>query len=299
MDAKALLQGSLLEGELPLDTVLEMDCLEGLALLPAGCVDVVVTSPPYNIGKEYTRYDDRRPRKEYLAWLGQVMAECRRVMRDDGSFFLNVGGKPSDPWIPLEIVMEARQHFHLQNVIHWVKSITIPASSVGRAAGVHQDLAVGHYKPVNSERYLSSCHEYVFHLTKEGRTRLDKLAIGVEYQDKSNIARWRSGEGGLRDRGNVWFIPYETIQASRPHPTVFPDRLPELCITLHGAGPGSVVLDPFMGAGSTAVACVSTGVSFLGFEIDPVYVTVAQERVAEAVAQRDGGGVTGRARLGR
>ena len=132
----------------------------------------------------------------------------------------------------------------------------------------------------------------MFHLTKGGTTSVDKLAVGVEYQDKSNMRRWASGAGGMRDRGNTWFIPYETIQTSRPHPTVFPDRLPEMCIRLHGMDETSLVLDPFMGTGSTAVAATRLGVRFLGFEIDPEYVALAEERVAEALAsrQRSGGG---------
>ncbi len=279
------------DGDLPLDTVINMDCIEGMAALPQGCVDVIVTSPPYNIGKEYRAYNDNRPRREFLSWLGSVFAECHRVLRDDGALFLNVGGKPSDPWIPLDIAMEAREHFHLQNVIHWVKSIAIPADSVGKATGVVEDLAVGHYKPVNSVRYLSSCHEYVFHLTKAGTTPLDKLAVGVEYQDKSNIRRWKAAQGGLRDRGNVWFIPYETIQSSRPHPTVYPERLPEMCISLHGKDRARVVLDPFMGTGSTASACVRLGVHYIGFEIDPDYADIANERAQDALRSlgREGG----------
>jgi site-specific DNA-methyltransferase (adenine-specific) len=287
MDIEAGRSGMPGDGEVPLDTVVNLDCLEGMGMLPDGSVDIIVTSPPYNIGKEYRAYNDRRPRREYLTWLGTVIAECHRVLREDGSFFLNVGGKPSDPWIPLDIVMEARERFHLQNVIHWVKSISIPHDSVGRATGVEEDLAVGHYKPVNSERYLSSCHEYVFHLTRKGTTRLDKLAIGVEYQDKSNIRRWAAGECGLRDRGNVWFVPYETIQSSRPHPTVFPDRLPRMCIQLHGANRSTLVLDPFMGTGSTAVACIDLGVHFLGFELDPDYVDIARERIEERSVRDD------------
>ena len=283
MDIRAHRPGARDNGEMPLDTVVNTDCLEGMAFLPDGCVDVIITSPPYNIGKEYKAYNDNRPRREFLSWLGSVFSECKRVLADGGSFFLNVGGKPSDPWIPLDIANEAREHFHLQNVIHWVKSIAIPCDSVGKACGIEQDLAVGHYKPVNSERYLSSCQEYIFHLTKKGTTPIDKLAVGVEYQDKSNIRRWASGAGGLRDRGNTWFIPYETIQSSRPHPTVYPDRLPEMCIKLHGVDETTVVMDPFMGTGSTAVASVRMGVRFLGFEIDTEYVEIAEERIAQAV----------------
>ncbi len=286
MDIRATRSGERDDGGMPLDTVLNMDCIEGMGALPEGSIDVIVTSPPYNIGKEYRAYDDNRPRREFLAWLGSVFAECRRVLADDGSFFLNVGGKPSDPWIPTDIALEARDHFHLQNVIHWVKSIAIPCDSVGKACGIERDLAVGHYKPVNSDRYLSSCQEYIFHLTKGGSTPIDKLAVGVEYQDKSNIRRWASGAGGLRDRGNTWFIPYETIQTSRPHPTVFPDKLPEMCIMLHGVDETTVVMDPFMGTGSTAVAAVRLGVRFVGFEIDPDYVDIAQERITQAVSSR-------------
>jgi len=286
MDIRAHRPGAREDGEIPLDMVVNTDCIQGMAALPDGCVDVIITSPPYNIGKDYKAYNDNRPRREFLIWLGLVFSECRRVLADGGSFFLNVGGKPSDPWIPLEIAAEAREHFHLQNVIHWVKSIAIPCDSVGKACGIDQDLAVGHYKPVNSDRYLSSCQEYIFHLTNKGTTHIDKLAVGVEYQDKSNIRRWASGAGGLRDRGNTWFIPYETIQSSRPHPTVFPDRLPEMCIKLHGMDETTVVMDPFMGTGSTAVASVNMGVRFLGFEIDSEYVEIAEERIAQAVVLR-------------
>ena len=274
---------------LRVDHVHCLDCIEGLLRLPAGSVDVIVTSPPYNIGKDYSRYDDSRPRDEYLSWMGSVFAECRRVLRDDGSFFLNVGGKPSDPWVPLDLAQRAREHFHLQNTIIWVKSITIPRASVGRAAGLRADLAVGHYKPVNSERYLSGCHEHVFHLTKGGASRLDKRAVGVPYSDKSNVRRWRSGGLDIRDRGNVWFIPYETIQSSRGHPTVYPVGLPEMCIRLHGARPGTVVLDPFMGTGSTALACVRLGVRYIGFEVDPAYVRMARARIARTHRAGSGG----------
>ncbi len=232
-----------------LDRVVPVDCLEGMLALENGCLDVIVTSPPYNIGKEYGSYNDSRPREEYLEWMGTVFSECARLLKDDGSFFLNVGGKPSDPWIPLDLAWKARRHLRLQNVILWVKSIAIPKDVVGRAAGLTSDLAVGHYKPVNSERYLSNCHEYIFHFTRHGSSPLDKLAIGVAYQDKSNIRRWKSVEGDARDRGTTWFIPYETIQTSRPHPTMFPEKLPEMCISLHGVTGDTVVMDPFMGTG--------------------------------------------------
>ncbi|MDD3934569.1 MAG: site-specific DNA-methyltransferase [Methanoculleus sp.] len=268
-------------GGLAVNTIHTMDCIQGMQCLPAGSVDVIVTSPPYNIGKEYNSYNDQKPREDYLDWMGLVAAGAARVLADGGSFFLNVGGKPRDPWIPFDVVQQFRPYFELQNVIHWVKSIAIGKEDVGSYENIAGDIAVGHYQPVNSARYLSQCHEHIFHFTKKGDVTLDKLGIGVPYQDKSNIRRWK-GERDLRDRGNTWFIPYRTIRSSRPHPTSFPEKLPEMCIRLHGCPPGTLVLDPFMGIGSTALAAITLGVDYIGFEIDPAYREIAETRIAEA-----------------
>ncbi|HPZ32405.1 MAG TPA: site-specific DNA-methyltransferase [Methanoculleus sp.] len=271
---------------LAINTIHIMDCIEGMRRLPAGSVDVIVTSPPYNIGKNYNSYHDRKPRQDYLDWMGDVAAEAARVLADDGSFFLNVGGKPMDPWMPFDVVQRFRPHFMLQNVIHWIKSIAIEKEDVGDYGRITGDIAVGHYQPVNSPRYLSQCHEHIFHLTKNGDVKIDKLAIGVAYQDKSNIGRWKAAKRDLRDRGNTWFIPYPTIRSSLPHPTTFPVKLPEMCIRLHGCRPGLLVLDPFMGIGSTAVAAISLGVDYIGFEIDPAYREIAETRIEEECRRR-------------
>jgi len=269
-----------------LNGIHRMDCLDGLRALSPGSIDMVITSPPYNIGKEYRLYRDDRPREEYLDWLEAVAGEARRVLPENGSFFLNIGGKPSDPWIPLDVAQRFRRHFVLQNVIHWIKSIAIEKEVVGRYDAITRDVAVGHVQPVNSERYLSQCHEYVFHFTTHGTTPLRKLDVGVPYQDKSNIGRWKRATADLRDRGNTWFIPYHTIRTRRPHPTVFPEKLPEMCIRLHGYGPGTVVLDPFMGIGNTAVACRRFGIDFIGFELDPEYCRLARSRLEGEEVQR-------------
>jgi len=269
-------------GGLAVNTIHTMDCIRGMQRLPAGSVDIIVTSPPYNIGKEYRSYNDRQPRDDYLDWIGEVAAGAARVLAEDGSFFLNIGGKPRDPWIPFDAVQRFRPYFELQNVIHWVKSIAIGKEDVGGYENIAGDIAVGHYQPVNSSRYLSQCHEHIFHFTKKGTVALDKLGVGVPYQDKSNIGRWKAAECDLRDRGNTWFIPYRTIRSSRPHPTSFPEKLPEMCIRLHGCRSGTLVLDPFMGIGSTALAAIALGADYIGFEIDPEYREIAEARIAEA-----------------
>ncbi|MBI3493423.1 MAG: site-specific DNA-methyltransferase [Acidobacteria bacterium] len=265
------------------------DCLDLFKQLPKHSVNVIVTSPPYNLGIDYNSYKDTLSRSEYLTWTETWIGAAARVLRPDGSLFLNVGAKPSDPWTALDVAQAARSHLRLQNIIHWIKSIAIERASAGAAAGLTRDLAVGHYKPINSDRFLNDCHEFVFHLTPHGSTGLDRLALGVPYQDESNISRWRGAGEGVRCRGNTWFIPYETIQRrdrDRPHPATFPPRLPEQCLRLHGVKRVQLAMDPFTGLGSTAVACARLGVNFIGAEMDETYLAEAVARTREARAPR-------------
>jgi site-specific DNA-methyltransferase (adenine-specific) len=263
-----------------------------MSQLPDECVDLVVTSPPYNLGINYSKYSDRQHRRSYLNWCSEWATQICRVLKSNGSFFLNIGAAPSNPMLPHEIVMALRELFVLQNTIHWIKSIAIEHCSPhpeGGARGSHSEAATairsyGHFKPISSKRFLNDCHEYIFHFTRSGRVELDRLALGVPYQDKSNIARWRHTRGSdLRCRGNAWFVPYETIQnreKQRPHPATFPVQLAEWCIKLHGVPRVKTMLDPFLGIGNSAVAAQRCGVKkFIGFEIDDAYLAEAKRRL--------------------
>lgn len=259
----------------------EGDCVEGLPrLLAPRSVDVIVTSPPYNLGVDYAMYDDTLTRPEYLAWSDRWATAVAAVLSEDGSFFLNVGGSPRDPWVPLDVAAVMRQHFTLQNTIHWIKSISLD-----------DEPARGHVKPINSPRFLNGCHEYLFHFTHRGAVPLDKIApgLGVPYADKSNLTRGDRGKNGdRRDRGNCWFVPYKTIQhrhTDRPHPATFPAELARKCIRLHGVTRTHLVLDPFVGIGSAGVAAVSLGLDFVGFDIDRGYLRVAYDRIRAEAAK--------------
>ena len=262
------------------------DCVEVMTALDDGSVSAIVTSPPYNLGVQYRSYVDSLPRERYLEWSGTWIGAAARALAPDGSLFLNVGSKPTDPWAAFDVAQTARQHLQLQNTIHWVKSIAIDRSSAGVAADLDRDIAVGHYKPINSDRFVNDCHEFIFHFTPRGKTPLDRRAVGVAYQDASNISRWRTGGDKRRCRGNTWFIPYETIQSrdkDRPHPATFPPRLPDYCFKLHGLPRVALAMDPFLGLGSTAVAAAQLGLDFIGIEMDPHYLAEAVERVRAAV----------------
>jgi site-specific DNA-methyltransferase (adenine-specific) len=236
----------------------------------------------------YASYDDRRPRAEYLGWIRDLGEAVRTALAPDGSFFLNVGGPPSDPWLPWDVAREVGRGLVLQNVIHWVKSIVIERALAGRDAPLRGDLAVGHYKPVGSPRFLHGSHEYVFHFTHRGDVPLDRLAVGVPYQDKSNVGRWRATARDLRCRGNTWFLPYRTIRrraTDRPHPASFPPELPERCLRLHGLARVRLAADPFVGIGSSAVAAARLGLGFAGFDLDDGYLAEAERRVREERAR--------------
>ena len=258
-------------------TVLQGDCLKALQRLSASSVDVIVTSPPYNIGVAYKSYDDNRPRTAYLSWLKKVSKQLSRVLKPDGSFFLNVGSTNADPWVSMDVAGAFRKDFVLQNHITWAKSLSIREDSFG------------HFKPITSRRYLNQNHESIFHFTKTGAVPVDRLAVGVPFKDKTNIARW-GHTADKRCGGNVWFIPYKTVKSKAQkfdHPAGYPVDLPMRCMMLHGK-PEMVVLDPFVGAGTTLVAAERLGHTGFGIDVDPAYIATSVARLEAEIVNAEG-----------
>ena len=164
----------------------------------------------------------------------------KRVLRDDGSFFLNVGSTRQKPWTAMKVAQVAGQFFVLQNEIVWVKAVTVEGRSYG------------HFAPLKGNRYLNHNFESIFHFTKKGDVRLDRLAVGVPYQMGTTCCGTRP-DGDLRCGGDVWFMPTMTRSTTRPTsagiPAIFPVELPERCIKLHGIKKDALVLDPFAVSG--------------------------------------------------
>lgn len=276
-----------------LNQIYNKNCIDFMKELKSNSieVDIIVTSPPYNIGKNYGNfYNDNKPRNEYLNFIDEVCQMMKKILKDDGSLFLNIGNKPSDQWIASDIANITRKYFVLQNKIIWTKSISIEKSDIVKQyyttnVDIHAEIiSIGHYQPVNSHKYLNNCFEEIFHFTNSGIVKLNKLANGfaVPYADKSNIGRYSNED--KRDRGNIWFIPYETILSrnERPHPAVFPVALPSYCIKLHGYNKQhTIVYDPFIGIGTTALACIDLGINYLGTEINKKYIDIAESTINE------------------
>ena len=292
--------------------IYNQDCVTGMLSLTKGSVDVVVTSPPYNLDIKYGKYQDDLPRESYLKWIHDVFAAVKHCLKDDGHFFLNMGYSNIDPWVGMDVAMEARKLFVLQNNFTWVKSIYV------------NDKTSGHFKPINSDRFANPTWEHLFHFTKDGKVKCDKLAAGVPYEwdcnaDNSKRIRGRLikklGYENKRDfdknakqehiqeldklmeekmtnakprptmrcRGNSWYVPYDTISSREKergsHPATFPITLVEQCIKFSGVNNG-IVVDPFMGSGSTAVGALRQGCEYMGFDIDEEYIQFAEHRIS-------------------
>lgn len=250
-------------------TLITGNCLDYLKLQPDKSIDIFITSPPYNLNIKYGKYQDNKEKNRYLDWMLNIFTEIKRTMTDNGSFFLNMGGTNKNPWIPMDVGYVGKTLFVLQNHIIWAKSISIDKETYG------------HFKPINSNRFLNHTFEYIFHFTKNGDININRLSIGVPFKDKSNIRRYKHNND-LRCRGNIWYIPYKTITTKTlkgKHPAIFPVELPENCIKLAGFNKNTVVCDVFAGTGSTLVAAQNLGINGIGIDIDPQYIEFAYNRL--------------------
>lgn len=257
--------------------LLNGDVEEQLRSLPDKTFKCIVTSPPYNIGKNYgTEVNDKKPANEYLEWMATVFTECCRVLTDDGSLFINVGYTSAMPWVAMDVANVVRPLMVLQNQMTWVKNISIG------------EISHGHFKPVNSARYVNITNEMLFHFTKKGTVPIHRLDIGVPFMHKSNLKSRgpeKREKPDKRCRGNSWFVPYETIQNKKErggHPASYPVELAEMCIKLAcGDKKDCLVLDPFLGTGTTLVAAKRLGLNGTGIDINTEFLEYARTRLEE------------------
>lgn len=248
---------------------------ENMKQLDDETIDVIVTSPPYNIGKYYSADDssfhnDTLPDAEYLNFLSTVFKECARVMKKTGIFFLNFGETAKNQGMGEKVVSTATSvgYKRLQTII-WVKSL------LGR----------GHYTPSGGDRRLNNIWEYVYVFVKDLKNyTLSPKAIGIPYADKSNIGRYSDTD--RRDAGNVWLIPYTKTSGhtvKKGHEAPFPIELPYRCIKL--VPEAVTVLDPFAGTGSTLAAAEALELQGYGYELYPRR-DVIEKRIMEAESFR-------------
>ena len=248
------------ENPLPADVVNRIFCKssESMDELPDCSVHLMVTSPPYNVGKEY---DEDLTLEEYLSLLKRVMADVHRVLVPGGRACINVANLGRRPYIPVHayIIQDMLDlGFLMRGEVIWDKSTSASPST---AWGSWMSAA----NPV-----LRDTHEYVLVFSKD--------AFGRKNPDKrpNTISR----DEFLEYTKSVWTFPAESARKVG-HPAPFPEELPRRCIVLYTYA-GDVVLDPFMGSGTTAVAAAQTGRRYVGYDTSEEYCNAAIERT-EAV----------------
>ena len=265
------------------------DCLEYLKKKDDKSIDLVITSPPYNLGIKYSKYDDKKPREKYLLWVKDIFTEIKRTLKDDGHIFLNIGYTNKDPWVSMEVALQLKDLFVLQNKITWVKSIHINGADDDKNI---VDSTFGHFKPINSERYINVTNEDIYHFTKTDDVKINRNSIGVPFKWKCNLKNRKTGaiKEDKRCKGNSWFLPYDTINSKKEkgnHPATFPEKLVEHCIRVSNIKKG-IILDPFSGSGTSV--CVAKkfnlnnddyNLSAIGIDIDEKYINFSKKRLME------------------
>lgn len=243
--------------ELPVDRIICGDSLTVLKTFPDRSVDLVITSPPYNLmnttgnglkcpGKRgrwansafiknqgYANYSDNRPHDEYTAWQRSILSECMRVLKDNGAVFYN------HKWRVQNGLIQDRSDivsgFPVRQIIIWQRN-----------GGINF-----------TDSFFLPTYEVIYMIAKP------------EFRIKRTSA-------GLSD---VWYIPHEPSNA---HPAPFPVEIPRRIIS---ATTAEIILDPFVGSGTTAVAAKEQGQHYIGIEISPDYCTMAKDRIAKTNKQ--------------
>lgn len=248
-----------------------MDCLEGLNRLNSCLVDLTVTSPPYNIGKPYEQplgLDD------YLRWCEAWICEVYRLTSPTGAFWLNLGylefpGRAKA--IPIPYLLWERVPFYLLQEVVWNYGAGVAAKRM--------------FSPRNEKFlwYVKNPKQYAFNL--DGVR--DK---NVKYPNQKKHGKLRCNPSG-KNPSDVWQFPKVTSGENRhsrertPHPSQFPlavvDRIIKAC-----SSQGDLIMDPFMGSGTTAVAALRNGRAVFGFEISADYCSITADRITRVLEEQ-------------
>lgn len=277
------------------NTILVGHSLENLSNIPSESVDCIVTSPPYYGQRDYNvdgQIGNEKTPEEYIDNLTKIFSECKRILKDSGTLWLNLGDKYSNgnllgmPW-RVAIALQA-DGWILRNDIIWQKPNAMPHSAKNR---------------------LTPDHEYIFFFTKKSKGYFyDQDAIREQHVTFSKESKMKGGrnhfgkKGGTpengKNKGNsnlhdarwdqafhpkgrnkrtVWSISLSKFRGA--HFAVFPEKLIEPCV-LAGCPKNGLVMDPFFGAGTTGCVALRNERNYLGIEINTEYAEIAKVRLS-------------------
>lgn len=231
---------------------------EAMTDLPDNSVHLMVTSPPYNVGKEY---DEDLTLADYLDFLGRVWAETQRVLVPGGRACINVANLGRKPYLPLASFISRQMielGFHMRGEIIWNK-----------AGSASPSTAWGSWMSPSNPT-LRDVHEYILVFSKGTMRRKppEKRTPSI------------SRDEFLEYTKSIWTFAAEPARRVG-HPAPFPVELPRRLLHLYTYA-GEVILDPFMGSGQSAIAAVQTDRRYVGYEISPEYIALAEERIRVA-----------------
>jgi modification methylase len=228
---------------------------EKMTELPDNSIHLAVTSPPYNVGKDY---DENLSLGEYRDFLKRVFCEVYRVLVPGGRFCLNIANLGRTPYVPLNAYLTLdliECGYLMRGEIIWDKG-----------ASASRSTAWGSWASPSNPT-LRDVHEYIMVFSKEGyRRQLQGRTPTIIKEDFLLFTK------------SVWAFNAEPAKKTG-HPAPFPVELPKRCIELYTAA-DDVVLDPFMGAGATAIAAIKTKRKYVGYEIEKAYCDIADSRLA-------------------
>lgn len=241
------------------------DCLEWLQGVPENSVDLIVSSPPYNIGK---RYEVRVELDLYLAKQEAVLAECVRVLKNTGSLFWQVGvHSDRGVHVPLDVkffpILENLGMIP-RNRIVWI-----------RPHGLH------------ARNKFSGRHETILWFTKSDNYKFDLDSVRVPQKYPNKTSHKGANKGMVtsnplgKNPGDVWL--FQNVKHNHEEQTIHPAQFPEdliARIALATTEANDTIMDPYMGTGTVAVAARDHGRRFIGAELDPVYLEVASRRLS-------------------
>ena len=232
-----------------------MDCIEGLKLLDDSSVDLIVTSPPYNIGIDYDTWEDNMPWQEYLIWCRKWLDECYRVLKDDGRICINhyiafMSSLDKESRFPIMDIRSIQEDigFHVHKLAVWEDKT------------LSKNTAWGSWLSASSPNIMTPYEGILISYKNQWK----KINKGESTIDKYKFIEGVSG---------VWKLG-TTRSLTKAN---FPESLPDMCINLLSYK-GDCICDPFMGSGTTAVSAINNNRNFIGFEISSNYCEIANER---------------------
>lgn len=258
---------------MPLDRLIQGDCLAGLAALPEGCVNLAFADPPFNIGYNYDIYDDRRACADYLEWSGRWIAEVARVLAPDGAFWLAIG----DEYVAeLKVIAHRDVGLHLRNWVVWYYTFGVHCNQKFTRSHAHLLYFVKDPKTFtfNDEAVrVPSARQLVY-----GDKRANPSG---RVPDDTWILRPQDVPEGFDPESDTWYVPRVCgtfKERAGWHGCQMPEqilgRIVRAC-----SNPGEVVLDPFAGSGTTLTVARKLDRRYLGFELSPEYAARVQARL--------------------